>query len=724
MKSILLLLTCLVNASWSLAQPLCEATDALQPTDSWQTVSGSYGQDGWVIYAVPMDLGVTYEFKTGCGNGAGADHDTYIEWMTPACMVILGNDNACENGSSLLSFESFFSDGIVLWLRVRGAQGEAGSFTMAYRSVGGMPGQCNACPSFDLQLYPSSLWQIAQGSYGSEGCAVHRIFTTPGAAYEFKTGCGDGASADHNTRIVVQQNGCQVVVEDDDECEQGRSAVSWTAPMSGSAITFVQVSGSGGAAGAYDLAYRKIGGNGSVCGPCNAFDHSLGVSDTWANYTSSYLPGGCQVYRVQVVEGYQYTFKTGCGNGAYSDHPSRIELFDTGCELLASDVDGCGDDGALLEYVASQTGSLYVRVSSVDGSGGVHTLAFRRSGVCRTCPDHDQEFTPTLQWQTTEASYFNGGCSQYRMNLQAGHTYVFKTGCGDGAQADHSAGVELYDSACMLLEQANGNCVGNGARLFHMPVLSGAYYVKVQGITNGLVGTHTLAFKDLGTSADQCLGTEPIGISDGSSVQLTGSVMEATSVGDFGPNSPWSGQAAVWYAFELDEMCQSFVVSYCGTQPVWTSTLGVLLDGCPGDDAVVGYIEPWWPCTDGNSTYAFWVPPGVYYLPIVLDSSNPGDGAYTITATCSNIVLGDVDGRSASGWSLYPNPGNDEVFLVTEEQLRGAVVFLFDAMGRQVWEGRITATPARIPTETLAPGTYTVQVRTEDRILSRRWLKY
>ncbi|MDQ3100665.1 MAG: hypothetical protein M3R08_04710, partial [Bacteroidota bacterium] len=147
------------------AQPDCTPIANLELLDTWQTVSGSYDDGGWMIYEVTMDLGVYYTFKTGCGNGASADHNTIIEWMTPICTVINAADDGCENGASDLNFESFFGDGTVLWIRVRGAQGQGGNFTMAYRSVDGQPGTCNECPAYDQDLSATNVWQTVSAGY-------------------------------------------------------------------------------------------------------------------------------------------------------------------------------------------------------------------------------------------------------------------------------------------------------------------------------------------------------------------------------------------------------------------------------------------------------------------------------------------------------------------------------------------------------------------------------
>lgn len=225
-------------------------------------------------------------------------------------------------------------------IRVRGANGESGSFTMAYRSIGGTPGDCNECPSYDETLAPGSYWQTSDGAYESSGCKVYRVLVTAGLTYEFKTGCGDGATADHDTRIGLSGYNCFELTQDDNGCESGRSSITWTAPWSGTA--FVRVGGAAGEAGSFSLAFRRSGGNGSVCGSCTAYDANLSSGWNWGVISGSYLPGGCQVYLLYQDEGYEYIYKTGCGDGASADHAAQLEVFDASCNLLITGTDSCG----------------------------------------------------------------------------------------------------------------------------------------------------------------------------------------------------------------------------------------------------------------------------------------------------------------------------------------------------------------------------------------------
>lgn len=700
------------------AQFPCTPQAVLNPLDTWQTVSGSYGANEWAIYEVTMDLDVDYIFKTGCGDGATADHNTVIEWMTPGCTVILSNDDGCDSARSELSFNSFFSDGTALWIRVRGAQGAGGSFTLAYRSIGGPPGQCNTCPSYDAQLFPSSLWQLTDSAYGANGCKVYRIFATAGMEYTFKTGCGDGASSDHDTRLELFGAGCIALSTDDNTCESGRSLVTWTALNNGA--LYVKVSGVGGSAGAFTMAYRRSGGNGSACGTCPGQDFSITPGANWATSASSYLAGGCQIYRVSVTDGYHYTFKTGCGNGGTADHDTFLELMDEVCDPLMTDDDGCESGRSIIGHTATSTGFVYLKVRGASGQEGFYTLAHRRSGTCITCPAFDSEVTPDSSWQTSSGSYFNDGCWLYKVNVEEGHTYVFQTEFGNGASADHWTQLELFDDSCGAITP--GSWEESGARLYHLASFTGHLYLKVSGV-GGDFGSHTMAYRDVGGVRDHCADVVPIEFGYGS-IELAGTLLGATSDDDFVSTSPLAGLPMKWYAFDIQVPCSFLIVSYCGTLPPWSNTLDVLATDCPGDEVLTSYV-PFPLCSDGNADHSFYPSaPGLYYLPLLYDTLNSVDGEYVISVTCSSMIIDAIEEEAVAPWSVFPNPGSDEIMMEHRGGVeRRAEVGIRDLLGRPVWQGVIATARSSVRTAAWPPGTYLIEILDGMGRTAIKWIK-
>lgn len=711
----------LIMAAKTLAQAGCNPVDALEPLDTWQTVSGGYAADSSMTWSVMFDLGVDYEFKTGCGDGATADHNTVIEWLTPDCTVIMHDDDGCENGRSRLNFNSFF-DGQVLKIKVRGYQGAGGTFTMAYRSIGGVPGQCNDCPSYDEQLSPSSLWQTTSGAYGSNGCKVYRVFVSAGLQYTFKTGCGDGATADNDTHLEIFGPDCASLAVDDNSCESGRSMLNWSAISPGA--IYVKVKATDGSAGTFTLAYQRSGGNGSSCSGCPTYDYSITPGQYWTHASSSYLSTGCQIYRMVADSGYRYTFKTGCGDGAGADHDTYLELFDADCSTLATDDNGCENGTSIIDHLVASTGVRYLKVSGSGGAQGFYSLAYKKSGRCTSCPSFDMEITPSVAWQTAADHYeYYDGCWMYKVNVTAGRTYVFQTACGNGGSSDHASQLQLFDAACAPM--TNGypyDCGGYGARLHYLATATGSVYLKASG-QDGAFGTDTLAYRDLGPSADDCSATLPIEVGT-DPIALAGSLQDATSDNDFENGSPYFGSAVKWYGLDLQQPCSSFIVSYCGLAPPWGNTLDILTNGCPGDTAFIGSTSLM-PCDDGNASYSFTgLAPGQYHLPLLYDPMNSLDGSYIITVQCSNIVIGIDEPMVSRSWSIHPNPGGNEFWLERASKIEApTIVRIFDPLGRCVHSENVRSAHVRFSAEQLPRGIYSVRIENGKERASLPWIK-
>ena len=116
-----------------------------------------------------------------------------------------------------------------------------------------VPSICKSCPEYDFSISPSTSWQTSSSSHVSNGCKMYRLSVTSGQSYSFKTGCGDGATANYDTYLELYNSSCNLIDEDDDDCEDNRSKIEWTANYTGYA--YLKVRGYQSDFGNYTIAY-------------------------------------------------------------------------------------------------------------------------------------------------------------------------------------------------------------------------------------------------------------------------------------------------------------------------------------------------------------------------------------------------------------------------------------------------------------------------------------
>jgi len=142
---------------------------------------------------------------------------------------------------------------------------------------------CKTCPSYDWTMNYSSSWYNHTSSLlYAYACKFYRINVTSGYTYQFKTGCGDGATATFDTYLELYNTNCAYITHNDDGCESLRSIISWDATYTGWA--YLKVRGFAGAYGNYTLAWRrctKPTQPGTISGPagvCGGTTHTYSIS--------------------------------------------------------------------------------------------------------------------------------------------------------------------------------------------------------------------------------------------------------------------------------------------------------------------------------------------------------------------------------------------------------------------------------------------------------------
>lgn len=144
-------------------------------------------------------------------------------------------------------------------------------------------GEANTvCPSYDYTLNPGTSWQLHAWSHGVYSSKLYRVNVSSNNRYTFKTGCGDGATANYDTRLSLYDAGCNLIAENDDGCEENRSTITWSSSITG--YIYLKVSGWSIHYGNYTLAMRRcslpavpgtIAGNAT---PCQGTGNTYSVS--------------------------------------------------------------------------------------------------------------------------------------------------------------------------------------------------------------------------------------------------------------------------------------------------------------------------------------------------------------------------------------------------------------------------------------------------------------
>ena len=203
------------------------------------------------------------------------------------------------------------------------------------------------------------------------------------------------------------------------------------------------------------------------------YDLEVTPSGTWSQTaTLSIASNGCQVLKVNMTIGQEYTFKTGCGDGATAAFDTRIDVYNSaGTSWITGNDDGCESYRSTVTWTATETVA-FVNVRGYNSTQyGTLVVAYKNDapapvGDCKTAPDFDYTISVTGSWQTHPASPSTvslaaNECKIYKVTGITPETYyTFKTGCDDGATADFDTWIELYDADGHYLVGTDDACSG------------------------------------------------------------------------------------------------------------------------------------------------------------------------------------------------------------------------------------------------------------------------
>ncbi len=246
------------------------------------------------------------------------------------------------------------------------------------------------------------------------------------------------------------------------------------------------------------------------------YDVEVTPTGTWTTTSTSVASGDCKVYKVNMTIGQEYTFKTGCDDGATCAFDSFMEVYNSTGGFIMSDDDGCPSYRSKATWTATETVA-YVKVRGYNVLNfGAYTMAYKSDAPvivtanCKTAPDFDYTISASGSWQTHPASgtiaLASLECAIYKVTgITADTYYTFKTGCDDGATADFDTEIEVYNASGVLLAANDDACTGWTSLLdWTSPgTYTGTIYVKVKGWSNR-AGDYRMAYRSAGTVSDLC----------------------------------------------------------------------------------------------------------------------------------------------------------------------------------------------------------------------------
>ncbi|MBK9175215.1 MAG: hypothetical protein IPM46_02525 [Flavobacteriales bacterium] len=414
----------------------------------------------------------------------------------------------------------------------------------------------------------------------------------------------------------------------------------------------------------------------------------------------------------------------------------------------------CSDGNRTYIFNSLADGTYYLPVLLHPSSGSVGPYTITVSGI--SCPP-----PPTYYDQCSQAQYqplaVGGSITFAGDNTTATTTGDFPVGspfeaapvvwhgittttctrlsvayCGQSPTWDNTLGFLARDcpaSDLVFFTNFNDTDCGDGNHTYVFSNLpAGSYLIPVlRDPANNAIGPYTLQVSATSCPAvppanDDCSSITPVLLDAGATIMVTGDNTNATSNGDFVVGSPFIAAPVTWHAFILED-CTDLVVAYCGQDPAWSNTLGVLATTCPGD-GLIYFTTGTNACGDGNATYIFNdLPPGTYYLPVLRDSPNNSFGPYSITVTAEDCLFLALDQEAVlSELGVHPNP-NDGRLLVTglrgdEHELR-----ITDLAGRVLFSARPRTSTIQLDlTGRLAPGCYVLLALSVERRAEQRFV--
>ena len=131
------------------------------------------------------------------------------------------------------------------------------------------------------------------------------------------------------------------------------------------------------------------------CKSCPDYDFVITPATYWKTFGSSHLTNECRMFFVPVIPGYRYTFKTGCGDGAFADYDTHLEIFRySDCALIGDNDNSCELNRSKIYWTNESESYVILKVRGNGSSYGDFVLAYIMAPPCVTCPTYDYHITP------------------------------------------------------------------------------------------------------------------------------------------------------------------------------------------------------------------------------------------------------------------------------------------------------------------------------------------
>lgn len=201
-----------------------------------------------------------------------------------------------------------------------------------------------------------------------------------------------------------------------------------------------------------------------ICTSCPSYDYAISPSTSWQTHSGSHQSTGCKMYRVYVQNGYSYTFKTGCADGATADYDTYLTLYDGSCNSITSDDDGCSNNRSIVTWNSNFTGYIFLKVHGFGSNYGNYTLAYSYRTICTT-PGNPSSLSVYSIGQNNASFSWSAGSPSGSSSI----SYYWVVGTNSGVS--YGSGIDQGTTTNTYVSSSSLNC-------------NTTYYFRVYALTN------------------------------------------------------------------------------------------------------------------------------------------------------------------------------------------------------------------------------------------------